>query len=264
MRAARPSGVRLIRAAIVLLLFLAGQALGQERKITVASSPELTESGFAKFLFPRFSLKKGIRIESVTLHAGIEADVLIGPEFAVSEGVPVFQGGDTVYFARAVQSSDKSEFVDSFLAWLLSDIGKRTIDSFAPEGEQLYSSSPRVEVRAEAKSFSGDAEIGAKHALKLCGRCHVVGEANRMKGLGSTPSFGALRALGDWENRFFMFYMLNPHPAFTQIEDVTDPFDKSRPSPIVPLELTVEILDSIISYVNEIQPADLGGEIQFQ
>ena len=106
--------------------------------------------------------------------------------------------------------------------------------------------------------------MGAKFALELCGRCHVVGEVNRKKGLGSTPSFGALKALQDWENRFYMFYMLNPHPSFTQIEDVTEPFDATRPSPIVPLELTVEILDSIISYVGEIPPADLGGEIQFQ
>ena len=242
----------------------AGHALGQDRQITAASSPELLESGFAKYLFPRFSLKKGIRIESVRLHAGVDADILIGPEYAVGEGVPVFQGGDTVYIAHSAPSSGKTEFVDAFLEWLLSDIGKRTIDSFAPDGEQLYSSSPKVEVQAATKVFSGDAEIGAKHALELCGRCHVVGEVNRMKGLGSTPSFGALRAMSDWENRFFMFYLLNPHPAFTQIEDVTEPFDAYRPSPIAPLELTVEILDSIISYVNEIQPADLGGEIQFQ
>ena len=258
------AGEKLLRAAIAMLLLLGGQAFGQDRQITVANSTELVESGFAKYLYPRFSLKKGIRINAVALHGGVEADLLIGPDYMVKDGIPVFKGGDSVYMAYAVPSSEKAELVNSFLDWLVSEIGKRTIDSFAPDGVQLYESGPATEVKAVAREFSGDAVIGAKFALALCGRCHVVGEVNRKKGLGSTPSFGALRAMGDWENRFFMFYLLNPHPAFTQIEDVTDPFDETRPSPIAPLELTLEILDSIIAYVNEMEPADLGGEIQFQ
>ena len=34
------------------------------------------------------------------------------------------------------------------------------------------------------------------------------------------------------EDRFDAFYTLAPHPAFTQIDGVTDPFPIDRPSPI--------------------------------
>ena len=62
---------------------------------------------------------------------------------------------------------------------------------------------------------------GEKLTLLHCGRCHVVSERNRFGGIGSTPSFAALRGAADWEERFRAFYALNPHPAFTQIPDVT-------------------------------------------
>ena len=87
----------------------------------------------------------------------------------------------------------------------------------------------------------------------------MIGPRNRMGGLGSTPSFAVLKTLNDWEVRFRGFYMLNPHPSFTQIPDVTDPFDESRPPPIVPLEITLEDLDAILAYVATIEPAELRG-----
>ncbi len=37
------------------------------------------------------------------------------------------------------------------------------------------------------------------------------------------------------------------------------PFDESRPSPIVPLRITLDDLDAILAYVATIEPAQLSG-----
>ena len=70
---------------------------------------------------------------------------------------------------------------------------------------------------------------GEKLTLFHCGRCHVISERNKYGGIGSTPSFGALRTLEDWEDRMRAFYALAPHPAFTQVEGITEPFAINRP-----------------------------------
>lgn len=103
---------------------------------------------------------------------------------------------------------------------------------------------------------------GEKLTLFHCGRCHVINDRNRYGGIGSTPSFGALRTLADWEDRMRAFYALAPHPAFTQIEGVTPPFDPARPSPIHPLQLTEEDLERIVAFTRTIPPKDLGQEIR--
>ena len=82
--------------------------------------------------------------------------------------------------------------------------------------------------------------------------------------MGSTPSFPLLRTFSDWDERFESFYVLKPHAAFTQIEGVTPPFDIERPSPIVPMEITLEDLEAITAYVAIIAPADLGAPIKSQ
>ena len=92
----------------------------------------------------------------------------------------------------------------------------------------------------------------------------MIGQINRLDGIGSTPSFAVLRALGDWDARFQSFYTLRPHPAFTQVEDVTEPFDPQRPPPIAPLEMTLDDLNEILAYVEAIEAADLGAPLQFQ
>lgn len=104
---------------------------------------------------------------------------------------------------------------------------------------------------------------GEKLALYACGRCHVVSERNRLGGIGSTPSFAAMRALGDWQDRFDAFWTLAPHPAFTQIEGVTEPFPENRPSPIAPVELTLEQVHAIRDYARSIPAKDLGPALEF-
>ena len=70
--------------------------------------------------------------------------------------------------------------------------------------------------------------------------------------------------MGDWDNRFRAFFALNPHPAFTQVEDVTEPFPIDRPPPIIPVEITLADLEAIMAYVSRLEPADLGAPIKHQ
>lgn len=93
-----------------------------------------------------------------------------------------------------------------------------------------------------------------KEMLFKCGRCHVIGDLNKYGGIGSTPSFRALRGFDDWRERFSVFYTLNPHPAFTQVAGVTPPFPASRPSPIAPIEVTTDEIERFTAYVQDMEP----------
>lgn len=250
---------RLGLAAMFMLAVAGAQA--QERHITVAADPELIGSGLLKHMLPRFSLKTGIRTTPAPLEPGAGADVLIGP--AVDGGRPVFRGGDIVYLARAAEGP-RTALAERFLDWLASDIGQRTVASFAPDGKPLYEPAAGARVEVKAPTVTGDAMAGERLSLVHCGRCHVVGPKNRMAGIGSTPSFAVLRTLGDWERRFRAFFTLNPHPAFTQIPGVTPPFDEARPPPIAPLEIETADLDAILAYVASVAPADLAGPLKYE
>ncbi len=249
--------------AALVMLTAAPAAEAEERRITVAASPELAENGFLKHLLPRFSLKTGIRSSAVDLAPGVEADVLLGPQGAVTAGRPVFRDGDALYAAR-IEEGGRTGLAERFLDWLMSDIGQRTVAAFAPGGTPLYAPAAGARAEAEAPAVTGDALAGERLALVHCGRCHVIGPQNRMAGIGSTPSFAMLRALGDWDRRFRAFFTLNPHPSFTQIAGVTPAFDKARPPPIAPLEMTLADLDAILAYAASIQPADLAAPLKFQ
>ena len=103
---------------------------------------------------------------------------------------------------------------------------------------------------------------GEKLTFINCGRCHVIGERNRMGGIGSTPGFAVIRTWKNWEQKMESFYTLNPHPAFTQIEGVTPPFPENRPSPIHPITLTLKEIGIIIDYARTVEPADLGAALR--
>jgi len=104
---------------------------------------------------------------------------------------------------------------------------------------------------------------GEKLALVNCGRCHVIGPRNRMGGIGSTPSFAVLKTIEDWEDRMKAFWTLRPHPSFTQIEGVTEPFPEDQPAHVHPIRLTPEELDQIVAYARTVKPADLGADLRF-
>jgi mono/diheme cytochrome c family protein len=240
--------LRHLLAPLALLCALAPPAtLAQDNRLALSAPQALAESGFLNFLLPRFALKHGVRI-SVTGTEGAEA--ALG-----DQGTPVFSGlGQTWRLSHA----GKEEAVE-LEAWLLSEIGQRTIESFA---EAAFTPPAAEEVAPVALTFDGDPVAGERLALQHCGRCHVVNEKNRMSGIGATPSFGVLRTLPDWENRFAIFYVLKPHPAFTQVQDITLPFEAHRPATIAPVEITQDEVEDIAAYAATLAPADLGAPIQ--
>lgn len=241
----------MLRKVAVLAIMLANPVMAQDKAFSLQAPDVLIETGFMKHLLPRFSLKTGIRI-SVSPQSG---DAVFG-----ADGTPVFRQDDTVWhFAR---SGDMD--ADVFEAWLLSDVGKRTIEAYAPDGDVLFSADVETAVVIEAAAPTGDLALGEATSLKQCGRCHVVNETNRMNAIGSTPSFALMRTFPDWQTRFETFFVLRPHPAFTQVTEVTEPFPENLPSPIVPIEVTLEEIEAITAYVGSIAPADLGAPLQTQ
>ncbi|MDJ0638766.1 MAG: hypothetical protein QNJ20_08030 [Paracoccaceae bacterium] len=242
-------------AVILLMVVLSGPVLAEDKLVRVQAPQALMDTGLLKFALPRFSLKTQVRIEYVP--EGAEADLVIG-----DTGRAIFQGPNQVW-KMDVRSADHPG-TKQLADWLASDVGQRTIASYAPDGTTLFGP-PQAEARVVVEvTLDGDAELGHKVSREKCTRCHAVDEATKGWGIGSTPSFGVLRSLHDWEGRFAAFYALNPHPAFTQIEDVTDPFPMDRPSPIAPVELTFDELQAMLAYVAAMPAADLGKPLDHQ
>lgn len=233
------------------LLLTATPSFAQEA-LGLAAAPEIAESGLLKHILPRFSLKTGVRVVADPAGPMVLAE---GPP-----GTPVLKGGGRLYYLRLTEDPRQQRFLD----WMLSDIGKRTIESFAPQGNPLFSTRFQTKSAPKLAKFTGDAARGARLALKNCGRCHVIGPQNPMAGISSTPSFPALRALPDWAERFETFYVRNPHPAFLQLEGITAGFDPQRPPPIVPLRITDAEFEAILAFVQATPAADLGAPVQFQ
>lgn len=242
------------------LLFMAPIKLhAQEPDLTLAVPAVMIENGFTKHLLPRFGFKTRIRIAPTTMIE--EADLAL--VFGAQDGSIVFQTseGTPVRLIVYNQDSEKNENSKKFSNWLNSDPGKAAIEGFPSGGPPIYlvgSPSQKAEVEVV---LDGDVAAGSKLAIFHCGRCHVVDERNRMGGIGSTPSFAALRGRVGWSDLFLAFWAENPHPSFTQVEDVTEPFSDQRPSHIAPVELTLDDIDAITAFVATLEPKDLGAQV---
>lgn len=239
--------MRQIAYAAALALFLPTLAAAQDKTFTLAAPPALVDSGLLGFVLPRFSLKTQVRITLV--EPGTPGSATFG-----DTGLLAFEGLDTVWHFAPGDDPDAQRFAD----WLRSDVGRDTVDSYETGGDTPFSSEVKVEKVVAEVTFDGDVTRGEAASFTHCGRCHVISEKNRMNSIGSTPSFAVLRTLRDWQDRFQAFYVLNPHPAFTQIAEVTEPFDPTRPPPIQAVEMTLDDLENILAFVQGIAPADLG------
>ncbi|MDJ0994799.1 MAG: hypothetical protein QNI90_14580 [Dinoroseobacter sp.] len=250
---------RILRAFAVTCfsLALSQPVAAQDKEFTLQASPDLIDSGLVKFLVPRFSMKTGVRVTVVPLEAEDPTSAQLA---AGGDQLALARDGNDYLLTLPEGDPDAARFGD----WLLGEVGQRTIASFTPQsGAAFEAVANRPPPKAEL-DMSVDVSKGIELSLLHCGRCHVIGPQNRMNDIGSTPSFGVLRNLSDWERRFETFYVLNPHPSFTQIAEVTPAFDPERPSPIVPVELTLEDLEEILAYVARMDPADLGAPIRHQ
>ena len=243
--------------AVTFAVLVAGfNAQAQDaRTVRLAVPDVLVESGLMKFMLPRFSLKTQVRVKVVA--PGQVAEAALG-----QKGTPVFEG-DGGTWSLAVLAPDHPG-TGKFFDWITSEVGQRAITGYTRDGTQVFSLPTRKVVAVEQVTIDGDASLGQKLSRLHCGRCHVTRAADRMLGIGSTPSFFVLRAMEDWEYRFSAFYALNPHPSFTQIDEITPPFPDDRPSPIYPVELTLEEVEAILAYVSAIEPADLGAPLKTQ
>ncbi|ATF17361.1 hypothetical protein PhaeoP128_00707 [Phaeobacter gallaeciensis] len=244
---------------LVVLVFAVSMqpmvALAQDdpRRVRLIAPQALIDTGVLGFMLPRFSLKTQVRVELV--EPGAAAEVALG-----STGQPVMAGQGIVWHLELITPDHTG--AQRFADWLTSEVGGRTLTAFAPEGKQMFRVPEKVAVQVEVVAWEGDAGLGYDLSKIHCGRCHAVDEGGRINSIGSTPSFYVLRSLADWEQRFQAFYALNPHPAFTQIDEITAPFDEARPSPIVPVELTLDELENILAYVAVLSPADLGAPLE--
>ena len=247
---------KLYKPALIFLACLLAPvaATPQENGFGLSAPAVLQENGFLRFLLPRFSLKTGIHI---AVGGG-------NPEATIStnEGVPLMEGlGQVFYLQTSAANTPGGEQAQRFAAWLDSDIGRRAIAQFKVGDAQVFTPIETLQAAEVATVFEGDALRGAQFAFANCGRCHVVGERNRMKGIGSTPSFSVLRSLDDWELRFSTFYARIPHPAIVQLEGVSAPFNAASPPANRPLRLTLDQLEDILTFVSGLKPADLGAPL---
>lgn len=244
-----------MRMILMILVLLPGLALADDRLVRLYAPEPIIESGLLKFILPRFSLKTQVRVEIVGDEGS--ADLSIG-----GEGRAVFNGlGKTWHLSVARPDHAGTKRLTD---WLGSDVGRRTVFGYAPEGSPLFTEPVAREAVVADVSFDGDAAQGQALSLAKCGRCHVTERGRGIGGIGSTPSFSVLRSLEDWELRFSAFYTLRPHPAFTQVAEVTEPFPEDRPSPIAPIEITLDDLEAILAYVAALKAADLGAPIKHQ
>ncbi|WP_417725968.1 hypothetical protein [Roseovarius sp.] len=239
----------------VLVWLLPAPARADDKRFRLSAPAALSQSGLLQHIIPRFALKTGVRVEIV--QDGMEAEIALGPQ----AGRAVFEGAGAVWRLRVDGTHPGAV---RFADWLTSEIGQRTVTSYEVAGVAVFSLPDVVDVAEIGPVFEGDVVLGKQVALARCGRCHAVSPENQMTTIGSTPSFAVLRTFADWDVRFQSFYALKPHPAFTQVAGVTQPFAQNLPPPIAPIEVTLEELEAIIAYVAGLTPADLGAPIQVQ
>ncbi len=226
-----------------------------DKLVRLAVPASLVESGLLKFILPRFSLKTQVRVELVA--PGDAAEAALG-----DTGTPVFTGPERTWSLEVLAPDHKG--TARFAAWITDTTGQNAITGFTVDGAQPFTLPVEEVVVEEAADYDGDVDLGKRMAQVHCGRCHVTAKGASGMGIGSTPSFFALRTFEDWDARFAAFFVLKPHGAFTQIEGVTEPFPIDRPSPIAPVVMTVEDVDAILAYVAGLTPASLGNPVQHQ
>jgi mono/diheme cytochrome c family protein len=98
----------------------------------------------------------------------------------------------------------------------------------------------------------GDPRKGRELSIKYCARCHVVGDYNRMGGIGSTPSFQLLaNRRPDFVERFQTFYQRRPHPVYVRVPDV--PAWTDLPSYAAEFTISVEDIEDILAFAKTLK-----------
>ena len=259
---------------VAALVFFAPGVGAADKAFTLKASPEIIDNGLVKFLRPRFSLKTGTKITVEPLPLPVEAlsgaDAYLLPSAALpstdgaTRRAAVFGEIGGRSYSMVVMPGAGQAHAERFMDWLASKVGAATLAAFKIDGEVAYGPAEAEAAKEVVVEPTGDTKKGEQIALRQCGRCHVVSDKNKFAGIGSTPSFGAMKTLPRWRQRFEAFWTLNPHPSFTQIEGVTPPFDPERPPHIAPLMLTLDDMEALMAFVLSIKPKDLGPPLTLQ
>lgn len=284
---ARTGGVRIGIGGALALAVAALVAIGgglraraeegaREVRVAVAAEDEAGAAalGLMAFLAPRFWLKTQISVIVAPASEAEAPDLVVAPlaeaarlaeEQGAAAPAPVFGRGETVFAAVGLfEPGDKP--AERFSDWLRGDVAKRAVEGYAPPDGVAFS--PDVEIEEQdaepeiAAATSEQLAEGEIISYRQCGRCHVIGERNRYGGIGSTPSFRALRGKPDWRERFELFWDERPHRAFSQVEGMTEPFDPRFPPPVMPIEMTLDEIDAMVAYVATLKPKDLGAPLK--
>lgn len=104
-----------------------------------------------------------------------------------------------------------------------------------------------------AAEASRSVERGREIVRQHCTRCHVIPGINPYGGIGSTPSFSAMKWLDDWAYRFEIFYQLPPHPSLVRIEGVSEERSQSLPAFSKEIILKLEDVDDILEFVKTLK-----------
>ena len=97
-------------------------------------------------------------------------------------------------------------------------------------------------------------ERGFELARQYCARCHVIGDYNRMGGIGNSPSFSWMVKSVDWRERFQTFYTRRPHPVFVRVPGYARWSNVESYYP--PFEILLSEIDLITEYAGSLQTAN--------
>ena len=97
-------------------------------------------------------------------------------------------------------------------------------------------------------------ERGFELARQYCSRCHVIGDYNRMGGIGNSHSFASMVKSVDWRERFQTFYARRPHPVFVRVPGYARWSNVEPYYP--PFEILLSEIDLITEYAGSLQTTD--------
>ena len=236
--------ILLIFFSFLIIFFQVKNALSEE--VYLHFPEELLMIEFDKHILPRFKFKTQISIKSKKTSENTDLSIDVK-----NEGISVFSDLNGIVYK-----------IEKFIDWLRSPSGISAIEGFQFNGTPMFKALQFEKQTEKEFVFEGDIKNGLLVSQKHCKRCHVVDD-NAFAGIDSSPSFHAMRSFEDWEERFRAFWTVSPHLNVISIKEVYDAGSKLSPVVIAPIELSLDDIDDILSYVSKIKPKDLGKAINF-